>query len=175
MARRRTRGNFRELLKRLPETVADELRAQLEDTGKLVLGRQKARAPVYQGKPRKGLTPGALREGLSYKVLPKSLRLRVGLVGKATNRKLFYGRFVQFGRKAKTVIANRSGKGIRVSGHKWRRQAEAKGVKGFYKLRVRAMAPRNFIWTTPRDVIARPFQKIWGRAIHRAKQGSADD
>jgi hypothetical protein len=166
MARRRVRGNFRSLIKRLPDSVAEEFRAQLDKTGRQVLSRARQRGPV---------DTGALKSGLSYKVLPKSLKLKVGLIGKPTNRKLFYGRIVEFGRKAKRVAVNRSGRGIRLSGNRFKRQAIAKGVKGFYYLNVRAMAPRHFVYATPRDAIYRPYQKLWGAAIHRAAQGATDE
>src|SRR4051812_40238967 len=98
MARRFLRGDraFGRLIKQLPEDVSDEIRAQLNRTGQMLLRRAQAMAPVYHGKPRKGLTPGALKSGLSYKVPPKRLSLKVGLVGKATNKRLFYGYLVEY-------------------------------------------------------------------------------
>lgn len=165
MARRRVRGNFKSLLARLPESVREEFRKQLEETGKMVLARAQARVPV---------DTGALKRGLGMRVY-KSLRLRVGLLGKAKNRKLFYGRIVEFGRKAKRVAVNRSGRGVRASGNRWKRQAIAQGVKGFYYLNVRAMPRRPFVYATPREAIYRPYQKIWGRAIHKAAQGASSE
>lgn len=162
---RRVRGNVRSLLKRLPDSVREEMHAQLEETGKLALARAQERVPV---------DTGALKRGLSMRVY-KSLRLRVGLIGKATNRKLYYGRIVEFGRKAKTVVVNRSGKGVRVSGNRWKRQALEAGVRGFYRLRVKPMAARPFVYNMTREQLYRPFQKIWGRAIHRAAKGAGND
>lgn len=167
MARRVKGGKaFRRLINRLPETVKQELREQLNETGKLLLRRARQRVPVDSG---------ALKAGLSYRVPPKGLYLRVGLVGKPVNRRLYYGRIVEFGRKAKTVVVNRSGRGVRLSGNRFKRQALAKGIKGFYRLHIRAMAPRHFVYATPREAIYRPFQKIWGRAVHDAAQGASDD
>lgn len=162
---RRVRGNFKSLLKRLPDSVAEEFRQQLDRTGKTMLQRARSRVPVRTG---------ALKAGLSYKVLPKTLKLKVGLVGKPVNRRLWYGRIVEFGRKAQTVVVNRSGRATSFSGHKWKRRALAAGVKGFYQLRVRAMQPRKFVYSVTREQLYRPFQKIWGKALHRAGQGAND-
>lgn len=161
----RVGGNFKRLLGRLPEMVGEEIRKQHEETGRTLLSRALARAPVRSG---------ALRSALAFRVTPKTLKLRFGILGKAKNRKLFYGRIQEFGRKAKTVIANRSGRGVRLSGNRFRRQALERGVAGFYKLRVRAMAPKRFIYNMTREQIYRPYQKIWGRAIHRAAQGAGE-
>lgn len=172
MTRRRVHGNFKSLLRRLPETVGEEFRAQHEETGKLLLDRARARVPTRTG---------ALKAGLSYKVLPKSLRLRVGIIGKPLNRKLYYGRFVEFGRKAKTLIATRQGTlqraraaGLNVRANRYKRAALKAGIGGAYRLRVRAMAPRHFVYNVTREQIYRPYQKIWGRAIHRAAAGAGN-
>jgi hypothetical protein len=95
----RVRGNFKSLLKRLPDAVAAELRDQLTETGRTVLARARALAPVYRGRARKGRTPGTLRASLSARVLAKGLKLKVGIVGKPAARKAFYARFVEFGHR----------------------------------------------------------------------------
>lgn len=173
MARRRVGGNFKSLLKRLPESVAEEIRQQHHETGKILLARAHARVPVKTGK---------LKAGLSYKVTPKTLKLRFGLLGKRINRKLYYGRMVEFGRKAKTIIVTRKGTlqraraaGLKVRANAYKRAALKAGVGGAYKLRVKAMRPRPFVYVTPREQIYRPYQKIWGRAIHRAAAGATSE
>lgn len=162
---RRVRGNFRSLLKRLPESVTEEVRALQNDTGRMLLSRAYARVPSKTG---------ALKAGLGYSVTPKTLRLRFGILGKAKNRKLFYGRIQEFGRKAKTVIVNRSGRGVRLSGNRFKRQALERGVRGFYRLRVRPMAAKHFVYNSTREQLYRPYQKLWGRALHRAAAGATD-
>lgn len=171
MARRAVRGNFRSLIKRLPETVAEELRAQLHESGKMLLARARARVPKRTG---------ALSAGLSYKVPPKRLNLKVGLIGKAINRKLYYGRMVEFGRKGQTVDVVRGGlsASVRAAGgrsNRYKALALRMGAKGAYKLRVKPMAPRHYVYATAREQIYRPFQKIWGRAVHRAATGATNE
>lgn len=156
---RRVHGNFKSLLRRLPGSVAEEIEAQLHKTGRTLLARARARVPVRTG---------ALKVGLSYKVLPKSLRLRVGIIGKPLNRKLYYGRFVQFGHR------------IGYKGNRLKRleKITAKGnAAKLIRLRRRAnirkfgVRPRPFLFTMTRDELFQPYQKIWGRAIHRAASG----
>lgn len=167
---RRVNGNFRSLLKRLPDSVSEELRTLQNETGKMLLARAYARVPSRTG---------ALRAGLSYSVTPKTLRLRFGILGKAKNRRLFYGRILEFGRKAQikwvvrgaarqAVVSSPSGKSSR-----YRAALRASGVG--YRMRVRAKPGRFFIYNTPREQIYRPYQKLWGKALHRAAAGSGGD
>lgn len=169
---RRVRGNFKSLLKRLPEAVADEFRKQLEESGKTLLSRARSKAPVYKGRPRKGLVAGALRAGLSYKVLPKSLKLKVGLVGKPINKKVYYGRWVEFGHRI-GYRGNRlarlepiTGRGITARLARLRRKQS---------IRRTGVPPHPFLFTTPRSDIYEKFRQIWGRAIHRAASGATEE
>jgi hypothetical protein len=168
----RVRGNFKSLLQRLPDAVEAEIRQQLNDTGKMLLARARARAPVYQGKPRKGRTAGALRAALSYKVPPKRLNLRVGVIGKPAMRRVFYGAFVEFGHRiahgsrlepVQRIAARPGSRAFRLA--MARRRA---GAGGDY------VRPRPFLYTMSRAEIYAPFQKIWGRAIHNAAAGASD-
>lgn len=167
----RVRGNFRSLLKRLPDAVADELRTELKATGQRVLLRAQARAPVYRGRPRKGRTPGTLRSSLSAKVLEKSLKLKVGVVGKVAAKKAYYARFVEFGhriahggRLAKQEPITARGNARRLL--KARRRDE---------IRKTGVSPRPFLYTFSRAELYQPFQKLWGRAIHKAAAGAAQE
>jgi hypothetical protein len=56
---------------------------------------------------------GALVAGLAFKVFPKTLRLQVGLLTKAVNRRLFYGRILDLGRKGQAGVAKRRSSGER--------------------------------------------------------------
>jgi hypothetical protein len=156
---------IRSLLKRLPEEVRQELIVQHHLTGREVLGLQKGKVPV---------DTGALQRGLSMKVLPASTQLKVGLVGKPINRRLFYGRIVQFGRKAQVVIAARthgSIEGRKLFGRGYKNAALKAGIKGVYRLRVKAMRPRNFIYLLTKAQLVEPYTKIWERALLKAAQG----
>jgi hypothetical protein len=169
---KRIRGNFKSLLARLPDSVAEELRLQLRETGKTILSRAQGRAPVYQGKPRRGRTPGTLRSALSAKVLDKALKLKVGIVGKVAGRKAFYAGFVERGhrigyrgnRLAKLEPITAKGTARRLIILRRRRTIRTTGVR-----------PRPFLYTFSRAELYQPFQKLWGRAIHRAASGATSE
>jgi hypothetical protein len=147
--KRYVRGDraFGRLVKQLPQSVSDELRTQLNSTGRSVLALQRRRAPM-----RTGAVAGAL----SYSITPKRLSLKVGLVGKAINRKLFYGWFVEWGRKG-------GGRGIK------RKSAK-------YSAGVGAQPARHFIFVAGlREQIYGPYRNIWNRALSKAASGASDD
>lgn len=168
---RRVRGNFKSLLKRLPEAVADELRAQLRETGRAVLARARSRAPIYSGRPRKGRVPGTLRSSLSSRVLEKGLKLKVGIVGVAAAKKAFYARFVEFGhrigyrgnRQQRYVAITAKGNARKLILARRRRDIRVSGVRA-----------RPFLYTFTRQELYAPYQKLWGRAIHKAAQGAGE-
>jgi hypothetical protein len=156
----------------LPPTAEADIRAQLNRTGQMLLARAQSRAPVYQGPTRKGTVAGALRAGLSYRVPPKRLSLRVGLVGKPINRKLFYGRLVEFGHRI-GFSGNRLPKLERVTGH----LVGARLIRARRRrdVRVDGVPPHPFLYTVTRAEIYQPFSKMWGRALQAAKNGVSDD
>lgn len=127
--------------------IQGEVETLLRETGAQVLTEQKSRVPVRTG---------ALKQGLSMKVLPKSRRLQVGLIGKPVNRKLYYGRIVEFGRKGQTVRARRAG-----------------GKP--YLMKVRGMAPRPFVYSVNREDIYSRFRSLWDRVLGRAAAGVSDE
>jgi hypothetical protein len=156
----------RKLLKRLPDAVRQELVVQHHLTGREVLALQNAKVPRKSGK---------LAGGLSMKVLPATGTLRVGLIGKPINRRLYYGRIVQFGRKAQVVIATRKAAklaGYKAFGRNYKNAALKAGIRGTYRLPITAMAPRNFIYPMTREQIAAPYKDIWVRALTAAGMGA---
>lgn len=168
----RVRGNFKSLLARLPESVREELQDTLTKTGQMVLSRAQSRAPVYHGRPRKGRTPGTLRNTLSAKVLAKGLKLKVGIVGKPAAKKAFYARFVEYGHRI----------GYRGNALKKQAQITAKGnarrlilARRRQNIRTSGVPPHPFLYTFSRAELYQPFQKVWGRAIHRAAAGATSE
>ncbi len=147
----RVRGDraFVRLLKQMPAAVNEEAADILDAYGERVLAAQRADAPVKSGK---------LLAGLSKKLLRKSLRLRVGLVGTPRGRaKLFYGFIVEQGRKAQTVNVTRK-----------------RGVAP-YKLRVKARAAQHFVYKKRPDLRS-DFQRriglFWNDVLARAGEGT---
>ena len=138
MARRPVKGigRVRKLLRRLPDAVAGEIVVELN-----VTGRQMNQAVLAKA-PRKS---GALRAGISYKVLPKSLRLQVGLLGTRKGQsKLFYGRIQDLGRKAQVVSVQRFKAGVKREYDRAGRKSGG-GLTRRYLMKVRAMAPKRFV------------------------------
>lgn len=146
---------FRRLLVRLPDAIRQEMIVELHVAGAEILAAQRADAPKRTG---------ALASALSKRVSPKTLRLRVGLIGLPVNRRFFYARIVEFGRKAKTVNATRRTKS---------------GGSSSYQMRIRAIAPRAFVRSsrvrTLRDKIGSGLRKFWDRVLLRAASGVSDD
>ncbi len=76
---------------------------------KEVVSAYQRHAPAILAYAR-GETPsrsGNLRARLAFKIFPKTLRLRVGLLTKAVQRKAWYARILEYGRKAQNVRVNR--------------------------------------------------------------------
>lgn len=171
MARRRVHGNFKSLLSRLPEAVADELRVQLRETGRQVLSRARARAPVYRGRARKGRVAGTLRSSLSARVLERGLKLKVGIVGKPDAKRAFYARFVEFGHRI-GYRGNRLAKQPPITARGTTRRLIVARRKR--DIRVSGVRARPFLYTFTRDELYRPYQKLWGRVIRKAAEGATD-
>jgi uncharacterized phiE125 gp8 family phage protein len=152
--KRYVRGDraFGRLLKQMPDSVANELREQLNKTGR-------GSRPATQ---RRSVRTGAVQAGLSYTVTPKRLSLKVGLVGKAINRKLFYGWFVEWGRKAwRSRDVKRA-----CSAERTRRSAEASA-------HTCRSPPASFIAGLCGQIYP-AYRNIWDRALRNAARGGDD-
>lgn len=151
--RSRLRGdrNFRKILKQLPSSAQDEMGDILEASGIELLAEMRRDVPVASG---------ALKAGLSSKLLRKTLRLRVGLIGTPRGRaKLFYGFIVELGRKARTVTIKR-------------------GPQAGARMRVRQMAARPFVWkkrVAERGRLNERVRGFWGATLADAAQGVGSD
>jgi hypothetical protein len=147
---RRVKGAARiqTILRGLPDAYRKEMVSALEAGGEALAPEMKARAPRRTG---------ATQAGISYKVTPRSLRLKVGLLGLRSGQgDLFYSRIQDLGRKAKTVKVRR------------------RGTRP-YMMRVRAMAGKRFVtgqFTDLRAVITAKVRGIFGRALNRLSGGS---
>lgn len=154
MSRRGSRvagaGRVRKMLKRLPETLRDELAREMQSAGPTILGKSKAETPSRSG---------SLRSLLTWRFYPKSLRLRVGLIGARANRAGWYGRILEAGRKAQTVTAKRR---------------TANGVIA-YRLRVRAIDRSRYDIVRGRikAFAKRLLRPVLGRAYEKALRSAA--
>lgn len=176
MARSRVRGigRFRRLLKRMPDAVRGELVVELAVTGRQIKQAIQARAPRRTG---------ALQAGITDEVLPKSLRLQVGLLGTKRGRAdLFYGRIQDLGRREQVVLVQRRRRveaeigGGRTANilrlHRGRKVAE--DIVSSYYMRVRAMPAKRFItgrFPDLRKTLNDNLRGIFARALGRIAGG----
>jgi hypothetical protein len=148
-------GDVRRLLKNMPDAVKGEIVSLYQSAAPKALSIARAGAPVRTG---------ALRSALSAKVFPKSIRLRVGLLGKAVNRRLFYGRILEVGRKAQTVRARR----------------RSGGGTSTYAMRISPIPAARYdivqgrARRSIRALITGPLRGIWEKALRRAAFGGTD-
>lgn len=160
MARRRVRGDrsFLRLLKQLSPSIREEVNLRLNKLGDVLLAEQRSSGRFLNYVGRGKGAPG-LRAALSKRVTPKTMKLKVGLVGKALNRKLFYGHFIEYGRKA-------GGRGIK--------RGSAK-----YNMGVGRTQPDHFIRTKgTSSVIGKAyneFRGFWNSVLAKAARGAGDD
>ena len=137
-------AQLRKRLRQMPDFVRSDIAEELRASGQRMLARAKAEAPKRTG---------GLSGALSFKVAPKTLNMRIGLVTKAMRRKFFYGYILDQGRKAKTVQVKRRTKS---------------GVTS-YAMRVKAI-PRNrydFVFGRMRDFRTNELPHI-RRALEKA-------
>lgn len=146
-------GKVRKVMRALPDECRNELLREMEYAAPAILAHARREAPVRTG---------GLRDALSYKVYPRTLRLVVGLLGKAKNRKFFYGHILEVGRKAKTV-RRRSSTGTR---HDYRVTEISAGQYDMVGPRT-----KKFARLALRPAINRAFEKALAKAT--AKGGGA--
>ena len=157
---------------RLPDAAREQLGVELAIIGRDILAQQRAAAP-------KGGT-GYLEAGLSLALYLDNLRIRVGLLGLKRNRSKrnytdrYYGRFVEFGRSAQTVLVQRrkrvlvggSNRGILRSS---RGRKRAEDIVATYRLKVKARDPRPFVQLPDAGAIAaQRLADFWSGTLNRA-------
>jgi hypothetical protein len=100
---------------------------------------------------------GSLRGAINYQLLRQSLKLKVGIIGTALNRKLWYGRVIEFGRKG-------GGRGVKRKSMKY--------LAGVGKTR-----PDHFIYghSSEHQRFKSSFNDYWDRVLKKASQGAGDD
>ncbi len=170
--RRRVKGDraFRQLLNRMPEAMREEAISLLDKVGDDIAAAQQAEAPSRR-----------IRAATGKRVYRATLRMRVGLVGRPINRRLFFARILEKGRKAQTVTVSRRGRAaIAAFGRRLSRGRKvAADVVSVYQLRVRSMAARPFIYSARvralRASLGGRIEAFWNGALRRAAEGVSDD
>ena len=143
----------RKLLARLPEDIRQEMIVELNLLGPKVLQRARSQSGFRD-------RSGKLRAALDWRVYPKNLRLRVGILKR--NRDLFYGHILEVGRRAKTVIRTSSA-GLR---HPYTVSPISPAKYDIIGGRVKA-------WT--RAEAKRALSVIYERGLRRASRGAGNE
>lgn len=178
------------LFDQLPQAAEDELAVELAIIGREILTAQHADVAK---------DTGALDAALSLQLLLERLKIRVGLLiggrgaGKINGRRdkgraggPFYGRFVEFGRSAQTVLVTRRVKRRRVRGNnrggnsrrteflsaseRLRRRGPNRGsaIGSPYKMRVKGKGARPFV-AQPllQEAGSAILSDFWAKALQR--------
>lgn len=156
---------FKRIIQQLPDVARQELVDAFGRAGRRAQAAMRARAK------RK---TGALSEGVKYKVLPKTLRLQVGLLGTKRGRaKLFYGFILDKGRAAQTVLVQRRKRvngALRVA----RGRKIAADVVSTYQMKVRGFKGDRFVsgeYPDLRNSINREVKPLFDRVLSRMARG----
>lgn len=148
-------ARLRRLLKRLPDATRQEMIVELNVAGREAVAIAQGRAPRRRG---------ALAAGIGFKVFPKTLRLQVGLLTKAVNRRLFYGRILDLGRKSQTVQA--------------RRRSAGSGTVSTYAMNIKGISGKYFVTGRKSDLRVRfgySLGQVYDRALRKASTGGGED
>lgn len=170
------------LLGNIPDAAREQLGVEMSIIAREVLAAQQRDVPS---------DTGALRGGLKIDGLLQELRLRIGLIGvTATSKRAlrraqkagqgpgesfgsrYYGRFVEFGRRAQTVLVQRR---RRVDGRLRSRSRRklAEDVAATYSLKVKAMAPRPYVHKDRPEIRAEQrLAEFWAQVLPKAEAAS---
>ena len=130
------------LLKAIEPAMRIEIMDAMQEGGRELLAKMRAESPSTR-----------VTAALAVKAYPKTLRVRVGLIGKALNRRLFFARILEFGRGQKRRI-DKIGRKIGV------------------------IKPAEFVYGSRTDIrkaMRSKVRGIYGRALARASQGVGGD
>jgi len=172
MARRRSTikgaASFRRLLRRLPDSARKELAQFLgEEVGPGLATFMRAVTPIRSG---------ALKGAIAFKLAAKSLRLRIGVIGKADASRLFYGHILDVGRRAQRVRVTRRNRG---SGFSSKTLAKKGGAPmSSYVLNVKPLKALRLEYRTRldfRDAYLPKYRKLMDAILLDAARGAGND
>jgi len=159
----------------IPQAAREQLGVEMGIIGREFRDAQRAAAAE---------DTGALKAGLSVWLMLDQLRVRVGLIGSRNRRSrrrsfgdLFYGRIIEFGRKAQKVVVQRrrrvaadlgGGKSAQILRTSRRRKLAA-DITATYTMNVKALPARPFIFVPNADEIAaQRLADFWSNTLARA-------
>lgn len=162
-----------EMVLRRFDQISDAAHAQLgvelAIIGRDLRERQQAAAPERTG---------ALRGGLSVWLMLEQLKVRIGLLTQGRGKSnLFYGRIIEFGRKAQTVIVQRRRRvKVAIGGgeqkailRKARGRKLAADIASTYSMKVKARAPHPFIFVpNAQEEATQRLVNFWDQTLSKA-------
>lgn len=145
----------------IPDAAKEQLGVEIAIIARDVLALQRARAPK---------DTGALAGELVIQLQVDRLRARVGLIGRQSKPK-FYGRVIEFGRKAQTVLVQRR---RRVNGRlrTARGRKRSEDIAATYPLHVKPREPRPFVIVSDPELDRINTQRLadfWSTVIDKAE------
>ena len=151
----RDRIRIRRILSNIgPESEKEVLNAYHQH-GPAILAYARSETPSRSGK---------LRAALNFKIYPKALRFRIGLLTKAVQRRVWYARILEYGRKSKVVTV--------------KRRKPVSGGVAVYLMRIRAIPAGRYDFVRGRTeqfldrTLGESLRKTLGNALRRLSVGS---
>lgn len=160
MARRKSEFRTRDRIR-----VRRVLQGMGPEVEREVISAYKRHAPAILAYAR-GEVPtrsGRLRAALAFKIYPKTLRLRIGLLTKRIQSKFFYAHILEAGRRAQVV--------------KVRRRRPVSGGVAVYMMRVRAISKDRYDFVRGRAeqfmqrTLGDEMRGVLGKALKRLAAG----
>lgn len=164
------------LLGAIPQAAREQVGVEMALIGREVLTAQRRDVAKRSG---------ALEGGLRIEGRLEELRLRIGLIGIKSRARfnpllarqpgvnfgsLYYGRFVEFGRRGQTVLVTRRIKDRKITGNgRTSARQVAYGGKA-YSMKVKAMAARPFVHKDRPEIRAEQrLANFWSQTLGKAE------
>jgi hypothetical protein len=150
----RDRIRIRRILSNIGPETEKEIVSAYQRHAPAILAYARSETPSRSGK---------LRAALAFKVFPKTLRLRVGLLTKAVQRRVWYARILEYGRKSQVVKA--------------RRRKPVSGGVAVYLMKIRAIPAGRYDFVRGRTqqfmerTLGENLRKVLGSAVKRLSVG----
>lgn len=154
--RTRDRIRVRRLLQNIGPEAEREILQAYQRRAPAILAYARSEVPARNGS-------GRLRAALAFKIFPKTLRLRIGLLTKRIQKKLFYAHILEQGRRAQVV--------------KVRRRRPVSGGVAVYMMRIRAISKDRYDFVRGRTeqfmqrTLGEDVRGILGKALKRLSAG----
>jgi hypothetical protein len=150
----RDRIRIRRILSNIGPEAEREVLSAYDRHGPAILAYARSEVPSRSGK---------LRAALAFKIFPKTLRFRIGLLTKAVQRRVWYARILEYGRKSQVA--------------KVKRRRPVSGGVAVYLMKIRAIPAGRYDFVRGRTddfmqrTLGEDLRKVLGRALKRISAG----